>query len=283
MRIPTLDLPAHFRQTLEAKTSQAPAADRLPLWIQDQCVGSVSPLLLQTLESQGYPLNQFGLRREVSSRGLELQFTDGPTQVFHRLASVLRTLQMVPPMKEEALAIGGSPGHRLGLIPRDLVRLFGVASQSVHLVGISVDGRCWVQHRALSKAEDPGQWDTLVGGTVTFGESSASTLTREMWEEAGLRTPDLAWLRSAGRLTIQQPRPVKEWLGHQTEHIDCYVALLRPGVSPRNQDGEVLAFQPLDLEELSRWLQNEAFTLEAAATMLQVFKASNPPARTWPG
>ena len=33
----------------------------------------------------------------------------------------------------------------------------------MHLVGETSDGHFWVQQRALNKANDPGQWDTLMG------------------------------------------------------------------------------------------------------------------------
>jgi hypothetical protein len=39
-----------------------------------------------------------------------------------------------------------------------------------------------VQQRALDKANDPGLWDTLMGGMVSAADTVATALARETWE-----------------------------------------------------------------------------------------------------
>jgi 8-oxo-dGTP pyrophosphatase MutT (NUDIX family) len=55
------------------------------------------------------------------------------------------------------------------------------------LIGLSADGRYWVQQRSLTKPNAPGLWDTLMGGMIPACDSIAQALQRETWEEAGLK------------------------------------------------------------------------------------------------
>ena len=76
----------------------------------------------------------------------------------------------------------------IGQVERGAVRPLGIATQAVHLVGHAADGRIWVQQRALNKANDPGLWDTLMGGMVSAADTVATALVRETWEEARVAT-----------------------------------------------------------------------------------------------
>ena len=69
---------------------------------------------------------------------------------------------------------------------RAVVRPLGITTFAVHLLA-SPDGRHWVQQRSLTKPNDPGLWDTLMGGMIPASDSMAQALERETWEEAGLR------------------------------------------------------------------------------------------------
>lgn len=56
----------------------------------------------------------------------------------------------------------------------------------VHLHVISPDGLLLMQRRSMSKAIQPGRWDTAVGGHVDYGETIAEALRREAAEETGI-------------------------------------------------------------------------------------------------
>jgi hypothetical protein len=71
----------------------------------------------------------------------------------------LRAARRCGPWRDEQLR-GRHPGQRLGTVERGAVRVLGLATQAVHLVGVAPDGRHWVQQRALDKPNDPGLWDT---------------------------------------------------------------------------------------------------------------------------
>lgn len=63
----------------------------------------------------------------------------------------------------------------------------------VHLHIIDDLGRIALQKRSLTKKIQPGRWDTVVGGHVSFGETIPQSLAREVKEETGLTefTPEL--------------------------------------------------------------------------------------------
>ena len=147
----------------------------------------------------------------------------------------------------------------MAAIERAAVRPLGIVTHAVHLMVSDERGPMWVQQRAFDKATDPGRLDATVGGLVAAGESALLALTREAWEEAGLRIADLHGLAPMGRLTVR--RPVAE--GYRVEHIDLFEATAPAGLTPVNQDGEVERFECLDVEALIARLHADAFTLEA--------------------
>jgi 8-oxo-dGTP pyrophosphatase MutT (NUDIX family) len=134
----------------------------------------------------------------------------------------------------------------------------------VHLVGCSSDGRFWVQQRSLDKANDPGLWDTLMGGMVSAQDSLASALARETWEEAGLRMDTLTDLRRGGEVLLRKPSSDAADAGYVVERVDWYRCTVPDSVQPLNQDGEVAQFALLEMPDLIERLQRDEFTTEAA-------------------
>jgi 8-oxo-dGTP pyrophosphatase MutT (NUDIX family) len=85
------------------------------------------------------------------------------------------------------------------------VRPLGIATRAVHLVGACADGSIWVQQRSQDKANNPGMWDTLMGGMVSAADGLAEALARETWEEAGLHVAELGELRHGGNVMFARP------------------------------------------------------------------------------
>src|SRR3546814_20465621 len=88
----------------------------------------------------------------------------------------------------------------------------------------------------MTKATDPGKWDTLVGGLAGAGEGLDAALLRESHEEAGLTPADLA-RRSALRVILRMPKRLPE--GYQVEDVLLCECVLADSVKPVNHGGEV--------------------------------------------
>ena len=192
------------------------------------------------------------------------------TAGLNRLASALHEAGLAGAWRHEQLAVRDARGLRVGTIERAAVRPLGIATQAVHLVGQAPDGRFWVQQRALDKPNDPGKWDTLMGGMVSSADTLEEALSRETWEEAGLHVADLQGLHHGGCLTVRRPTSDGDGTGYMVENIDWYVCTVPDGAKPMNQDGEVAQFALVDSAQLHKDLSCGAFTLEAALILAGV-------------
>ena len=188
-----------------------------------------------------------------------------------QLAGVLRDAGLAGAWRNEQLAVRDEAGTQIGTIERGAVRPLGIATLAVHLVGQTADGRFWVQQRALNKPNDPGKWDTLMGGMVSAEDTVETALARETWEEAGLHIADLQNLRYGGRQS--NCRPSSDGASsYMQEFIEWYTATLPDGLTPNNQDGEVAQFALMDEAQLLAVMQRGEFTLEAALMFASVLK-----------
>ena len=244
----------------------APASPRLPLRWQGAVVGSVAESMVAVLSSSGLALHW---QASQERGGLCWHLPTDPALTFAGIREFLHSSGVLVWPSVERLPVWGSAGQELGWVPRDLVRYLGISTHSVHVVGWQGDVS-WVQERANNKAEDPGLWDTLIGGTVAWEENPSQTLEREAWEEAGLSLRQLQSLTSLGTIKIQRPMHDPEGWAYQEETIHCLSAQLPPGVRPLNQDGEVAAFYALKAEELNHALASGQFTLAATGVYLRL-------------
>jgi 8-oxo-dGTP pyrophosphatase MutT (NUDIX family) len=254
---PGLPLPDWW-QALAARASLLPARPRVALHLDGApgapVVGSIDPALAAQLRDAGLPLR--------AHDGVECVMGN-PEDGLERIARWLHDQGLSHRWRDELLAVtvlDGADATPLARIERSAVRPLGITTRAVHLIAFTPLGRVWVQQRALDKATDPGQWDTLVGGLVAADETDAEALARETQEEAGLRIADLRELNHVDRLTIR--RPVAE--GYMVEHIEVFEAVVPAELEPRNEDGEVERFDCLAGDLLVRLIADGRFTLEAA-------------------
>ena len=253
-------------KTLVAEANQSPALARVPFYVQNMKIGSVEPIFVRHLALQPNQIAHKQLLKEEQS-GWHLMLGESDvTSALNQLAGVLRDAGLAGAWRNELLAVRDEAGVQIGTIERGAVRSFGIATLAVHLVGQTQDGRFWVQQRALNKPNDPGKWDTLMGGMVSAGDTVETALARETWEEAGLHIAELQNLRYGGRQSNCRPSS-NGTAGYMQEFIEWYVANVPDGLTPVNQDGEVAQFVLMDEAQLLAAMQRGEFTLEAALMM----------------
>lgn len=265
-----------------AAVRQPPRRPRLTLWARSQAtgvqdslspVGSVEPRVVDAL-SQAVPAlfdpvtgcwekteqeNQWGY-------ALKPDFSENLARIVH----ALQAAGCCGPWRHERVPVADPQGRIWAEVERGGVRVLGLSTQAVHLVGLTPGGRVWVQQRSWHKPNDPGLWDTLMGGTVSAGESLADTLVRETWEEAGLHLPALADLKAGGRFTATRPVPDGGDAGHLVEDTHWYTATVPDALLPCNQDGEVDHFEAWTPAEVAQALAQGRFTPEARWVLAQV-------------
>ena len=256
-------LPADWLRALQARLVRPPVRPRAGVWWHDAEIGSVEPALVDRLHAAA-PSTRDVLR--PSARGFEVAGA-ALTPALALLAQALRDAGLAHVWRDEQLAVTAPDGRVLGSIERAVVRPLGIPTRAVHLVGWTPDGRQWVQQRSHAKANDPGLWDTLMGGMVPASDTVEQALARETWEEAGLRMEQLVEVAWGGQVHASQPSNAVEG-GYMREVIDWYRCTVPAGVVPENQDGEVQQFRAMAPGDLRAALLAGAFTLEAAAVLV---------------
>lgn len=229
------------RQRLNAPA----AAARTALMLNGQPIGSLHPDLL-------------------ADSALFWPHDGDPNRALERWADHLRATSRCGAWREERVAVKSAEGLAMAAVERGAARVLGIRTEAVHLVGRTPGGRVWLQQRAFDKPNDPGLWDTLVGGLVAHGETLADTLQRETWEEAGLRPHDLTELHAGGAFDVGKPSADGGGLGHMVETIHWFTAVLPEGLVPVNQDGEVERFEALEPDAVQARVLAGECTDEAA-------------------
>jgi 8-oxo-dGTP pyrophosphatase MutT (NUDIX family) len=266
----TLALDAAWLAQLRSRIDRPPLKARVPLWAGDARIGSVEPQFLGLLS---LPAGLVGECMRAAEPGWEI--VGDVTTGLHAVAQAMRTAGVAHVWRNEQLAVMDEQGRMLGTVERAAVRPLGITTYAVHLAGHSPDGRHWVQQRSLSKANDPGLWDTLTGGMVPAHDSLERALERETWEEAGLALSQVQALQYGGRIATRRPSGDVA-SGYVVEYIDWYRCTVPDGAVPVNQDGEVERFALLDAHELGAKLHRDEFTLEAAIVLSECARV--PPA-----
>jgi 8-oxo-dGTP pyrophosphatase MutT (NUDIX family) len=207
------------------------------------------------------------IRKIQSREGFVWKIMGNATTVLQKIAHVLREARyarVAEQWRDESLAVFDELGKQIAVVERGVVRALGIASRGVHLLGYTPDRLVWIQQRAMSKANDPGRWDTLMGGLVSATDTLGTALARETLEEAGLDLAQLTDLRRAGHFTMRMPASDDGDLGYVMERIDWFEAIVPEHVLPLNQDGEVQQFRRVSNKQLRSMLHNHEFTSEAA-------------------
>ena len=261
-------LPAAWRAALRARADVPARRPRVPLWAGTAHIGSVEPTLFPDALPRA-AIGASGLVQPQHRGSDEGWQVNGPlTQTLWELALAMREAGVAHAWRDEQLAVTDERGQTLGTVERAIVRPLGITTFAVHLAGLSRDGGHWVQQRSLTKPNDPGLWDTLVGGMIPACDTTQQALERETWEEAGLKLEHVEDLQRGGRIAIRRPSGDGP-RGYVVEQMEWYRCVLPEGLMPVNQDGEVAQFRLMRADELCESLLREHFTVEAALILIE--------------
>jgi 8-oxo-dGTP pyrophosphatase MutT (NUDIX family) len=263
-----LRVDARWLAALNARADQPPRKPRVPLWSADARIGSVEPdFFHENLPAAA--VGERGLVRPARQGSEEGWRVNGElTSSLAQLAQALRDSGAAHAWRDEQLAVTDELGRTLGTVERAVVRPLGITTFAVHLAGFAPDGRHWVQQRSLTKPNDPGLWDTLMGGMIPAADTLEQALERETWEEAGLKLQQLQQLRHGGAVAMRRPTGDGR-SGYVVEQIQWYRCVVPAGAAPVNQDGEVAQFCLMQSAQLLSLLQADEFTTEAALVLVQ--------------
>lgn len=253
---------------LRAQRQQAqlpPQRPRHGLYAEGELIGSIEETFAQQLGVDA--LNRYGLSLQWRSGCWALDGQADLTVRLNRLARLMREQGLAGAWRDEQLAVCNVVGQTVATIERGAVRPLGIATRAVHLVGVCEDGALWVQQRSADKANNPGMWDTLMGGMVSAEDSLLEALSRETWEEAGLHVAELGQVRHGGSVEFSRPSDEAKGQGYMVERIDWFSALVPDALQPLNQDGEVQRFEKLTPVLVEDWLVQERFTPEASLVL----------------
>ena len=274
MQSPAID--PHWLAALRAGADQPPRRARIPLLLGAHRIGSVEPDFLDQIAGLAGSYIAKVLQSEEPGAWPAWRLTGDGTSALCSVAQALRDAgagNVVQQWRDEQLAVWSAQNEQLATVERGVVRPLGIATRAVHLVGRTRDGRVWVQQRALDKPNDPGLWDTLMGGMVSAADTTQTALARETWEEAGLRLESLRGLMRGGRVALNKPSD-SHGAGYVVEQIDWFVATVPDEVQPFNRDGEVAQFLLLTERELLARLHRDEFTTEAALILVAALQAT---------
>jgi isopentenyldiphosphate isomerase len=175
----------------------------------------------------------------------------------------------IPGWRDETYAIRNAfDALPLAYIERAASRFFGTMTYAVHLNGVvEYDDRApqlWIARRSDTKATDPGMLDNVVAGGIGWGFGIEATIVKECWEEAGI--PEEIAARAVAGRTAYVLQSIPE--GTQAEQIFIYDLALPVDFAPRNQDGEVGEHRLARIDEVARWIEEGAMTVDASLATL---------------
>jgi 8-oxo-dGTP pyrophosphatase MutT (NUDIX family) len=235
-------------------------------WIDAQQVGWIRSTDVPLLARWPDVFEIDGPRVVLSSR---FSTVDERSAALGRVIGALAADGRIPGWRNETYAIRNAfDAPPLAYIERAASRFFGTMTYAVHLNGIveyeAGAPQLWIARRSETKATDPGMLDNVVAGGIGWGFSIETTIIKECWEEAGI-PEQIAALAVPGRAVhVLQSLPE----GTQAEQIFIYDLLLPEDFVPHNQDGEVGEHRLARIEEVARWIEEAAMTVDASLATL---------------
>jgi 8-oxo-dGTP pyrophosphatase MutT (NUDIX family) len=237
-----------------------------PFWIDAQQVGWIRSTDVPLLSRWPDVFEVDAARVTLSSR---YNTVDMRSAALGAVIGALAAEGRIPGWRDETYAIRNAfDAPPLAYIERAASRFFGTMTYAVHLNGVVeyADGapQLWTARRSDTKATDPGMLDNVVAGGIGWGFGIEATIIKECWEEAGI-PEEIAARATTGR-TVHVLQSLPE--GTQAEQIFVYDLALPADFAPCNQDGEVGEHRLARIDEVARWIEEDAMTVDASLATL---------------
>ena len=244
-----------------------------PFWIDAQQVGWIRATDVPLLARWPDVFDIDATRVALSSR---FDSVDLRSAALGAVIGALAADGRIPGWRDETYAIRNAfDAPPLAYIERAASRFFGTMTYAVHLNGVVeyADGapQLWIARRSDTKATDPGMLDNVVAGGIGWGFGVAATIVKECWEEAGIPEQIAASATPGRTLHVLQSLPE----GTQAERIFVYDLALPADFAPRNQDGEVGEHRLARIDEVARWIEEDAMTVDASLATLDCLLRRN--------
>ena len=242
-----------IRDRLGAQLSR-PRQSYRPLLVDDVVAGWVDDARAARMAAFA---DVFAVRHDGIAFVRTIDSVPARTAALERVARTLEAEGSLTAWRDERYAVarefGVAPWF---LLERAAARYFGIHTYAVHVNGLVRRGdeiAMWIARRSPTKAIDPGMLDNLVGGGIAHGQSIASAVVKEAWEEAGI-PPDAAVTASpAGEVRVC--RELADGLERET--IFVHDIVLAPDFTPGCQDGEAVEHRLVALHDAGVLIGNE--------------------------
>jgi 8-oxo-dGTP pyrophosphatase MutT (NUDIX family) len=167
-------------------------------------------------------------------------------QVIERLVAECRVAKWRNEFFAVAPRWGAAPLFKLD---RGAVGFFGVRAYGVHVNGYRREqGRLklWIGRRAANKKVSPDKLDNLVAGGIGYDHGLQATLIKEAAEEADLPPEIITRALPVGAVAYR----MEVENGLRDDVLFVYDLDVPAGFTPRNIDGEIVAFTLMDAEDV---------------------------------
>lgn len=156
-------------------------------------------------------------------------------------------------------------------LERALLRPLGARLRSAHLNAWTIESgvlHLWVVRRSRLKPVDPGKLDGLVGGGISELDDARATLTRESWEEAGLRGDQVAAAQPAPALHFCRAVDGEPGGGLHREQMMPFDLQVPRSWAPRAVDGESESIELLPVSQVLGQIAAGTWTVEGGVALL---------------